>query len=214
MQALRSRSRAFFLVPIVAALALGATHLLAAEPRDADPLVVRQDKALLHDARSPTLGDPKGDVTLIEFFDYACPTCRATEPRIDALLRSDPRVRIIAKEYPMLSPQSLIAARAALAAARQDHYAAYHQALLNYRGPLTEAVIFGVAREMKLDLTQLRRDMASPAIAAEIQANLALGRAIRAPGTPTLVAGGRILKQSSTDIDFSRLVASLRVHRS
>jgi protein-disulfide isomerase len=172
--------------------------------------VVRQAGALLHDPRTQVLGNPRGDVTIVEFFDYACPTCKATEPRIEALLRADHGVRIIAKEYPVLSPQSPLASRAALAAARQGKYIAYHQAMLSYHGPLDEAVIFGIAHDVGLDVARLRRDMAAPEISQEIDANLALGRAIHAPGTPTFVVAGRILTQPSSRIDFPALVASVR----
>ncbi len=175
-----------------------------------DRRVAQQAQGLLHDSRSPVLGDPAGDVTIVEFFDYACPTCRATEPHIEALLHADPHVRIIAKEYPVLSPESVVASRAALAAARQGKYAAYHQALLSYPGPLTPEAIFGVAQDLKLDLARLRQDMDAPEVSEEINANLRLGQAIQAPGTPTLVAGGHILMQSPTEIDFPALARTLR----
>lgn len=175
-----------------------------------DRLVTQQAQGLLHDPRSPILGDPTGDVTIVEFFDYACPTCRATEPHLEALLKADPHVRIIAKEYPVLSPDSLVASRAALAAARQGKYAAYHQALLSYPGPLTPEVIFGVAQDLRLDLPRLRRDMDAAEVTDEINADLRLGQAIHAPGTPTLVAGGHILMRSPTEIDFPDLVRTLR----
>jgi protein-disulfide isomerase len=185
-----------------------AKHFILSHAHDRQ--VAQQSQALLHDPRSPVLGDPTGDATLVEFFDYACPTCRATEPHIAALLHADPHVRIVAKEYPVLSPESVVAARAALAAARQGKYAAYHQALLTYPGPLTEAAIFGVAQDLKLDLPRLRQDMQSAEISDEIAANLRLGQAINAPGTPTLVADGHILMQSPTEIDFPALVRTLR----
>jgi protein-disulfide isomerase len=177
-----------------------------------DRRVAQQAQALLHDPRSPVLGNPAGDVTFVEFFDYACPTCRATEPHLAALLQADRHVRIISKEYPVLSPESLVASRAALAAARQGKYEAYHQALLTYPGPLTEDAIFGVAQDLKLDLKRLRQDMNAPEVSDEINADLRLGQAIQVPGTPTIIVNGRILTGSPTEIDFPALAKSL--HRS
>jgi protein-disulfide isomerase len=205
----------YVLIFVLALVGLGAgfvglratKHFIQSHSRDRQ--VAQQAQALLHDPRSPVLGNPAGDVTFIEFFDYACPTCRATEPHLAALLQADPHVRIIAKEYPVLSPESVVASRAALAAGRQGKYAAYHLALLTYPGPLTEDAIFGVAQDLKLDLTRLRQDMASPEVSDEINADLRLGQAIQAPGTPTILADGHILMGSPTEIDFPALARSL-----
>ncbi len=170
----------------------------------------RHEGALLHGPASGTLGNPKGDVTIIEFFDYACPFCKAVEPRLEAFLKADKNTRLVVEEFPILTPQSAIASRAALAATRQGKYAAFHQALMSHRGGLDEAAIFGVARDVGLDLARLRRDMADPRLEAAIEANLKLARAIGVQGTPTFIVDGRILTQPSATISFPDLAAASR----
>jgi protein-disulfide isomerase len=166
--------------------------------------------ALLHGPASETLGDPNGDVTIIEFFDYACPFCKAVEPRLEAFLEADKNTRLVVEEFPILTPQSEVASRAALAAARQGKYAAFHRALMSYRGHLDEAAIFDVARSVGLNVGKLRQDMADPRLKAAIDANLRLARAIGVHGTPTFIVDGHILTQPSAAISFPDVAAAAR----
>ncbi len=165
---------------------------------------------LLHDPHTQVLGNVRGDITVVEFFDYACPTCKATEPRVEALLKADKNVKLVAKEFPVLSPESVIASKAALAAARQGKYSVFHEALLSHRGGLDEATIFAVAQDVGLDVARLRKDMTAPEISDEIAANLKLAHAIHVPGTPTFIVGGRMLTQPASSIDFPAVVATAR----
>ena len=206
--------RAASAVAAVLALALG----LAAAPRSdaadpapaADQAVAQKSAALLHDPMTQALGNQAGDVVIVEFFDYACPFCKAAEPRLQELLRSDKGVKLIVKEFPILTPQSLVATKAALASVRQGKYAAFHQALMLYKGQLEEPVIFETAAKVGIDLNRLRRDMAAPEIADEVIANLNLARALRIFGTPTFIVGSHIVTESSATIDFPRTVAAAR----
>jgi protein-disulfide isomerase len=205
--------------PIRSALAATAIALLtlcAPSSRAADP-VAASDQAvaakaaqLLHDPRSPVLGNPNGDVTIVEFFDYACPVCKGIEPRVEALLQADKGVRLIVKEFPILTPESLTASKAAFAAAKQGKYAPFHQALMSYKGHLDEAVIFEVARSVGLDVARLRKDMAAPDIADEIYADLNLARSLRIFGTPGLIVGNHIVTDPATSLDFPKAVAAAR----
>jgi protein-disulfide isomerase len=177
-------------------------------------VTVERQAALLRSPASQVLGNPTGDVIVIEFFDYACPFCKAVEPRLQAFLKADRKARLVVEEFPILTPQSAIASRAALAAARQGKYAEFHRALMLYRGELDEAAIFQVAHAVGLDVARLRRDMGSPALAAAIASNLKLARAIGVQGTPTFIIDGRIVAQPSATIDFPSLAAaSRRSHR-
>ncbi|HEY4031130.1 MAG TPA: DsbA family protein [Caulobacteraceae bacterium] len=199
---------------LAAAIALAATAPGATSWAQGDPAIVQHQDALLHGPASETLGNPKGDVTIIEFFDYACPYCKAAEPRLEDFLKADRNVRLVVEEFPILTPQSVVASRTALAAARQGKYAAFHQALMAYRGGLDEDAILGVARKVGLDMEKLRRDAADPALQAAIDANLKLARAIGAHGTPTFIVDGRILTQPSASISFPDLAAaSRRAHK-
>jgi len=196
---------------LTALLALGAAVSTAARPSSSgDPAIVQHEDALLHGPASHALGNPNGDVTIVEFFDYACPYCKAVEPRLEAFLKADKKVRLVVEEFPILTPQSAIASRAALAADRQGKYAAFHQALMTYRGGLDEDAILGVAKDVGLDIPRLRRDMADPKLTAAIDANLKLAQTIGVRGTPTFIVDDRILTQPSATIDFSELAAASR----
>ncbi|HUN26759.1 MAG TPA: DsbA family protein [Steroidobacteraceae bacterium] len=204
-----ARSVRVSVLGIALALLLGSVAA-AAQQLPADRAVLARANALWHDPASPVLGNPHGDVTIVEFFDYACPYCKAVEPRVAALLESDGHVRLILKEFPILTPESLIATRAALAAAKQGKYAQFHRALMAYRGPWESSVIFEVAREVGLNNARLRRDMAAPEVANEIIANFNLARALRLFQTPSFIVGSHILTMPSAQIDFPREVAAAR----
>jgi protein-disulfide isomerase len=146
----------------------------------------------------------------VEFFDYACPYCKAVEPRLEALLRSDRKVKLVLKEFPILTPQSMIATRAALASVAQGKYRPFHQAMMNFRGQLLEADIFDMAKASGLDLVRLRRDMTAPAIADEIIANFNLARGIRAFQTPVFIVDNHEMSSESASIDFPKAVAAAR----
>ncbi|MGG5821225.1 DsbA family protein [Falsiroseomonas sp. HW251] len=145
--------------------------------------------ALFSDAADPVRGNPRGDVTIVEFFDARCPYCKQMQPAMDALLRRDPNIRVVMKDLPILGPSSVVAARALLAAHRQGRYAAYYDALIALRGEPTEAVLREQAQRVGLDWNRLRRDMDDPTIAQRIEANLRLAQALGVDGTPALVIG-------------------------
>lgn len=199
---------------LAALLALGVAVPTAAQPSSpGDPVIAQHEEALLHGPASHALGNPNGDVTIIEFFDYACPFCKAAEPRLEAFLKADRKARLVVEEFPILTPASAIASRAALAADRQGKYAAFHQALMLHRGGLDEDAILGVAKDVGLDVRRLKRDMADPKLMAAIDANLALAKAIGAHGTPIFIVDDRILTQPSATIDFPELAAASRKAR-
>ena len=203
--------RTLAIVTGVAALVTSAAMAVKAAP--VDPAVAAHHAALLAQPANQVLGNPRGDVTIVEYFDYACPFCKAAEPRIEALLRADKGVRLEVKEFPVLGPESMVASRAALAAARQSKYAAFHQALLLHRGGLDEGVIYGVAQDVGLDVARLKKDMTDPAIAATIQVNLKLANDIHVHGTPTFIVDDHIVTQPSATLDFMQLARDSREAR-
>jgi len=178
--------------------------------RDRDTRVADRMDALANSPTSPVLGNPKGDVTIIAFSDYACPYCKLAEPRLMALAAADKGLRIVMKEYPILTRPSMIASRMALAAHKQGRYRQFHLALMRREGALDEAGIMETARATGLDIARARRDMVAPDVSDEIIANFNLARGIRAFQTPTYIVGGRILIADSGDIDFAREVAQAR----
>ncbi len=182
-------------------------------PPAADQTVIAYRNALQNDRESPVLGDPHGNVTIVEFFDYACPYCKAVEPRLESALRSDPHVKLILKEFPILTPESLIAARAALASRRQHKYRQFHEALMAYQGPWGEEAIFSTAQRVGLNIARLRHDMAAPGIANEIIANFNLARGLRLFQTPSFIVGDHILTGPSAQIDFPAAIGEARQQR-
>lgn len=136
-------------------------------------------------------GNPKGDVTVVAFMDYACGYCRASLPGIDELLAKDPNVRIVYREYPVLSEDSVTAARWALAAAEQGKYRAFHDALYA-AGPSAEGIAAAAAKA-GLDKAQAEKAVRSQAVEKEITANHQLGAKLVMSGTPSWVIGGQLL---------------------
>jgi len=197
------------LLPLVS-LAAPTRTPAPAPVQTTDQAVIAKTAALRHDPISTVMGNPRGDVTVIEFFDYACPYCKAVEPRVEALLKSDPGVKLILKEFPILTPESLIAAKASLASVKQGKYAQFHNALMAYRGHWQASAIFDTAKHVGLDLARLRKDMAAPAITNEIIANFNLARSLRIFQTPGFIVGTHILTGPSAQIDFPKVVAAVR----
>ena len=166
----------------------------AAAAKTAQALKEHRDE-LLADPMSPVVGDPEGKVTVVEFFDYNCPYCRAAGPMMTELLQKKPDVRIVYKEFPTLAPSSRFAAQAALAARRRspELYAVFHDALLKANGRLAEDGVVQIAREAGVDVDRMRADMEDPAIGQSIDKNIELARAIGVTGTPTFIIGDAML---------------------
>jgi protein-disulfide isomerase len=182
----------------------------AQQQQDVEQRIAGRQQALNNAPSSPVLGNPAGDVVIVEFFDYTCPYCKAVEPRLEALLRSDRKVKLVLKEFPILTPQSLVATRAALASVRQGKYRPFHNAMMEFRGQLLESDIFDMAKACGLDIARLRRDMTAPEVSDEIIANFNLARGIRVFQTPAFIVGGRLMNSESASIDFPRAVAAAR----
>lgn len=173
-------------------------------------LVASRANDLLHDPNTPVFGNPEGDVSLVEFFDYICPVCKVTDPRVKQLQKDDDGVRRVLKEFPILTPESLIASKAALAAKRQGMYESYHNALMESRGQLSEERIFAIAEEVGLDVARIREDMEAPEIIEQIIENFNLARALRVFSTPTYIVNDRMINLPSEEIDFPAMIEAAR----
>ncbi|HUZ62275.1 MAG TPA: DsbA family protein [Acetobacteraceae bacterium] len=174
----------------------------------ATAVLVNED--LVEDRASPVLGNPQGDVTMVEFFDYRCPFCKLMAPKLLRLIAADPQLRLVMKEYPILSPQSVTAARAALVASRHGRYAAFHQAMYRLDGPFDEAKLLDVAKQVGLDPAVVRKEMSAPWIDAELRRNLALGQIIGITGTPAFVVDHKLLLGAVPLSTLRRLIADER----
>jgi protein-disulfide isomerase len=152
--------------------------------------VLDTEKATLeNDPNAPVLGNPEGDVTVVEFFDYNCPYCRRVKPEMEALLAADPNVRVVYREWPILGEGSVFAARAALASRNQGKYEEFHWAMMQLKQRAEEATIIRVAEDIGLDVAQLRRDMTAPEIEEHIQTSMRLAQSLGFNGTPSFVIG-------------------------
>lgn len=167
-------------------------------------------KALTRAEGSPVGGNPDGDVTIVEFFDYRCGYCRRVMPTMLNAVKEDGNVRIVFKEFPILSPQSRIAARAALAAEKQGKYMEFHTALMNLEANITESLVVALAKSMKLDADQLAKDMNSEEVKAEIEANYALAEKLRIRGTPAFVIGETLVPGAIDKEEMQKLIAEAR----
>lgn len=148
---------------------------------------------LEQDPNAPVLGNPEGDVTVVEFFDYNCPYCRRAMPQVDALVEQDENVRLVYREWPILGDGSVFAARAALAARKQGKYEAFHEAMMGMTGRAEEASVIRIAGEVGLDIEQLRRDMQAPEVDEHIETSMELTRALGFTGTPSFVIGDELI---------------------
>jgi len=148
-------------------------------------------------------GNPKGDATIVEFFDYRCPYCKQIEPTLDALLREDPKLRIVYKEFPVLGEPSVFASHVALAARRQGKYEAFHRAMMAAKGNIDDDLVLSVAASVGLDLKKIKSDMKSPDIDRIIKANYDAADALAVQGTPALIVGSTLI-QGAVEIDTLR----------
>lgn len=132
-------------------------------------------------------GNPKGDVTMVEFFDYQCIHCKKMKPIVSSLIEKNKNLRVIYKEFPIFGKSSEFASQAVLAAAKQGKYNEFQDALLKLEKPLNETLVLDTAKSVGLNVDQLKKDMTSKAIQDELAANRTLAEKIRLMGTPAFV---------------------------
>jgi protein-disulfide isomerase len=198
--------------PDVLIEALRSAEEKANRDADAKAAVVLKDRRheVFDDPTSPIGGNPQGDVTIVEFFDYRCPYCKQVQPALQQLLNQDGKLRFVYKEMPVLGAPSVIAAHAALAARLQGKYEVFHAAMMATKGQITEEVVYKVAGSVGLDVERLKHDMTAPEIDRAVQANLALAKALDIHGTPGFIIGEHIVP-GAIDLDALKgLVADAR----
>lgn len=144
---------------------------------------------LFHQSGDPVIGNPKGTVTITEFFDYQCPHCVDMAPVIDAIIKANSNVRFIFKEFPIRGPMSEVASRAALAANMQGKYYPLHEAILTAQPPLTQDAIYQLAKANGLDVDKLKKDMNSKQVTDAIKATTELAQKLKLFGTPAFFFG-------------------------
>ncbi|RVU38054.1 DsbA family protein [Hwanghaeella grinnelliae] len=186
-----------------------AQQKLAEEAQTAQALAAKRDQ-IFEDPMAPTNGVTDADVTLVEFFDYQCGYCKKVFPDIMAVMEDDKKLRVVFKELPILGPESVIAARGAMAAQKQGKYMAYHQAVMDLRGKLSEQRILQAAAEAGLDVDLLVKDMESPEIDDYLRSNLQLAQEIGVTGTPAMFIGEQFIPGAIDRQTLIHLIAEER----
>ena len=196
---------------------LGAgTLMLGVAPGPAlgqgDDETVLTEALVLHDPDIPAAGNIDGDITIVEYFDYQCPYCRKLEPELRQVVQDDGKVRLVLKDWPILGPVSVIAARMALASKFQDKYIQAHEALIGVNSKLTEPRMRELLAGAGIDVDRLDRDLVTnaKAIDAIIARNNDQATAFGFKGTPSFIVGKFRVPGTLTMAEFDRVIADAR----
>jgi protein-disulfide isomerase len=169
----------------------------AAEAEKRRAAVEENNATLFNSPHQVVLGNPQGNVTMVEFFDYNCGFCKRALPDMLTLLKTDPNLKFVLKEFPVLGEGSVEAAHVAVAARMQDvtgkKYIEFHQKLLGGRGPADKARALAVAKEVGFDMTRLEKDMGSDEVKRTIDEDMKLADVLGVNGTPSYVVGGEVV---------------------
>jgi protein-disulfide isomerase len=169
----------------------------AAETAKHEASIAQNADAIFNSPRGVTLGNKDGDVTFVEFFDYNCGYCKRAMADMLDLMKNDPKLKVVLKEFPVLSEGSVEAAKVAVAVRMQDpsgkKYLDFHQKLLGGRGVADKARAMAAAKDAGLDTARIEKDLTSPEIRATIQENMKLAEEMGLNGTPSYVIGKQIV---------------------
>ena len=197
-------------------LAGGAAMLLLTKTfaRSAENEVTRD--MILADPDAPTGGNPNGNLTIVDFFDYNCPYCKRSATHLERLVRTDGKIKLIYKDWPILTETSIVGAQLALGAKYQGKYLEVHHALMNIPGyGISKEQMIEAVRKLNLDLARLDTDMQANAnaIGGLIKRNLTIAEAIGLQGTPGFLVGPYKVNEALTYDGFQRVVADARANQ-
>jgi len=170
-------------------------------------------QSLLNASHSYVVGNPSGDVTLVEFFDYNCGYCKKALADVQTLVKSDPKLRVVLKDFPVLGPDSVEASRVSLAAKNQlqgQKLFDYHVKVMDTRGRVNGERAMAVAKEMGLDMARLQKDMESPDTRKALQENMELGDKLSLTGTPAFIVGETVVPGAVGLEPLKQLVTNVR----
>lgn len=192
-------------------LGLGSAGAVAlAQPalaQEENPMPAELRKALEEDRNAPILGNPKGNITLTEFFDYNCPFCRVVVGDMHRLILADKDLRVNFREWPVFGEGSEFTSRASLASMKQGKYWQFHAGMMAIRGKANETSAMKVANDVGLDITKLRTDMEGAEVQDHISRSMELADHMGLMGTPTFIAGNEALFGKQSQADLAALVA-------
>ncbi len=185
-------------------------------PAHADDAPTEADisrEAILYDPAAPTAGNPKGDLTIVVFFDYNCPFCKQAEPELERLVKTDGKIRLVYKDWPILTPDSIKGAQCALAAKYQNRYDAAHLAMMGIPGPKIPAERMREAiAKSGVDMDRLDADLQAHGdeITKILRRNLAQADSLGLMGTPAYIVGQYRVTQALNYEGFKRVAADAR----
>ncbi|MDF2368284.1 DsbA family protein [Sneathiella sp.] len=165
---------------------------------------------LKDDGHSYVAGNPDGDVTIVEFFDYRCGYCKQSFPELMKTVEEDGNIRLVLKEFPILGADSFLASQAAIASLEQDKYLAFHTALMESRGGMTIERIRSIAADVGLDVERLEADMKKDEVREIVEKNYVLAKKLGISGTPAFVIGEEFIPGVISGEQMQALIAAVR----
>lgn len=195
-----------------------ALEELEKRQRDSEKLAQKkaldeQKTAVFEDPAANVVGNPEGDVTLVEFFDYNCGFCKRSISDVQALIKADPKLRVVLRDFPILGPDSVEASKIALAAKNQlkgEKLWEYHSKLMNSRGRVGKDRALEVAKELGLDLAKLKTDSEGPAVTGTLQKTMVVADSLGLSGTPAFIVGDEIVPGAVGVDALSKLTTAVR----
>ena len=177
---------------------------------DAKKAIDSYKDEIFNGKEDPVAGNPKGDVTVVEFFDYNCGFCKQTADALLESVKADGKVKLVFKDFPILTDDSAVAARIALAAKKQGKYEDVYRAFMKYRGRLDEKAAWKLAGEAGVNVDQAKRDMGAPEIDKQLRRNMELAHALDISGTPTFVVGNQVVSGAMEQAVFKQMYDNAR----
>ena len=179
-------------------------------PGETPAAAIAESRDTLVRPEDPVAGNPKGDVTIVEFFDTRCPYCRKMEPVMTQFLGQDRNVRLVYKDLPILGPASTLGSKALLAAQKQGAYEKMRDAVMKLPSETTLPIIQAEAKRLGLDPVRLAHDMEEPSVQQRLDDNLKLAHVLGIQGTPALVIGGDLIPGALDLPELQKVVAEAR----
>jgi protein-disulfide isomerase len=191
---------------------LGGMALLGAMPDRAWAQAEPTEASVLRDPDNPVLGNPDGDITIVEWFDFNCPYCRKLEPELRQVVHDDGKVRLVLKDWPILGPVSVVAARVALACKYQGKYDKAHDAMIGVSSKLTEPRIYELIAGAGVDVDRAKQDLATntKAIDGMLTRNNETAEGLGFQGTPAFIVGKFRVPGVLTMDQFTQVIADAR----
>jgi protein-disulfide isomerase len=182
----------------------------AAETQASVEVISTRAKEIFRSSDDHVAGNPAGKISVVEFFDYNCGYCRHSLPDVLKLIDSDRDIRLVIKEFPILGPGSVTAAKAAIAARHQNKYWNFHLALMRTPGTVDDAKVFEVAKSIGLDIGKLKSDMENPEVARILAQNHAMAQALGIQGTPAFIIDQTLIPGAPGYDGLSSAVAAVK----